>query len=420
MLSYLKKTDPAVAEAIRNEIIREESKLVLIASENYVSEAVLEAVGSVLTNKYAEGYPFKRYYGGCENADIVEKLAIDRAKELFGADHVNVQPHSGSTANMGVFLSVLNHGDNILGMELSHGGHLTHGYKINFSGKLFNAFSYCVDRETFLIDYDELLKVAKQVKPKMIIAGASSYSRFLDFKKFSEIAAEVGAYFMADIAHIAGLVVAGIHSSPVHFADFVSTTTHKTLRGPRGGMVLCKEKYAKNIDYAIFPGIQGGPIVNIIAGKAVAFKEALTDSFKKDQHQIVKNAKALSNSLMQLGYNVVSGGTDNHLFVIDLSNKGLNGSEAQNFLDNAGIVLNRNAVPYDSLPPAITSGIRLGTPIVTTRGMKEEQMNKIALFIDKVLSSRGNESVVKQVREEVTLLTSQFPYYKNLLSKYDQ
>ncbi len=419
LFNELLKIDSEVAKAIKSEINREETKLVLIASENYTSYAVLEAIGSVLTNKYAEGYPEKRYYGGCENADTVEALAIKRAKELFNAEHANVQPHSGSSANMAVLFSHLEPNDRILGMELAHGGHLTHGYKINFSGKLFEAHSYGVEKDSGLIDYDNLEKLAKEIKPKLIIAGASSYSRIIDFERFSNIAKSVGAYFMADIAHIAGLIVGGIHPSPVEEADFVTSTTHKTLRGPRGGLILCKEKYAQKIDYTIFPGIQGGPLVNIIAGKAVAFKEAKSDTFKNDQIQTVKNSKALCNAFIDLGYEIVSGGTDNHLFVINLSNKNITGVEAQDFLDKAGITVNKNAIPYDTKPPAVTSGIRIGTPIVTTRGLKEKDMHHIATIIDKVIASHGKDSVIKEVRKEVLKICEEFPYYKNLLERCD-
>ncbi len=417
LFNELSKIDLEVARAIKNEIEREETKLVLIASENYTSHAVLEAIGSVLTNKYAEGYPEKRYYGGCENADTVEALAIKRAKELFNAEYANVQPHSGSSANMAVLFSHLEPGDKILGMELAHGGHLTHGYKINFSGKFFNAFSYGVDKETGLIDYDQIEELAYKIKPKLIIAGASSYSRIIDFERFANIAKNVNAYFMADIAHIAGLVIGGIHPSPVEKADFVTSTTHKTLRGPRGGLILCKEKYSKKIDFTIFPGIQGGPLVNIIAGKAVAFKEAKSEDFKNDQIQTVKNSKALCKAFIDLGYNIVSGGTDNHLFVIDLSNKNITGVEAQDYLDLAGITVNKNAIPYDTKPPAVTSGIRIGTPILTTRGLKEKDMLKIAEIIDKVIVSKGKESIIKEARKETLAICRNFPYYRNLLER---
>ena len=418
-LGKLKHIDIDIARAIKGELIREEEKLVLIASENYTSEAVLEAIGSVLTNKYAEGYPEKRYYGGCENADIVEALAIKRAKELFSSEHANVQPHSGSSANMAVLFAMLEPGDTILGMELSHGGHLTHGYKINFSGKLFKSYSYGVDRETGLIDYENIRKIANDVKPKLIIAGASSYSRIIDFDKFRSIADEVGAFLMADIAHIAGLIVSDLHPNPVNVADFVTSTTHKTLRGPRGGVILTKNKFANKIDYTIFPGIQGGPIVNIIAGKAVAFKEAQSEKFKIDQKNTLENCRALCKAMIERGYKVVSGGTDNHLFVVDLTPKGITGVDAQTWLDEAGITLNKNTIPFDPNPPAVTGGIRLGTPIVTTRGMGKDEMVKIADLIDKVLSSKGNKNVIKEVRKETLDLCNSFPFYKNLINRCD-
>lgn len=418
-LKELSKVDLEVAKAIKSELVREETKLVLIASENYTSTAVLEAVGSVLTNKYAEGYPEKRYYGGCENADIVESLAIKRAMELFNSEYANVQPHSGSSANMGVLFSCLEPGDTILGMELSHGGHLTHGYKINFSGKLFNSYSYGVDRETGLIDYDNVREIAKEIKPRIIIAGASSYSRVIEFDKFKSIADETGALFMTDIAHIAGLVVSGLHPNPVEYADFVTTTTHKTLRGPRGGLILSKAQYGKKIDYSIFPGIQGGPIVNIIAGKAVAFKEAKSEEFRNDQKKTVENSKILCGFFIDMGYKVVSGGTDNHLFVIDLTGKGVTGADAQQWLDDAGITLNKNAIPYDPNPPAVTGGIRIGTPIVTTRGMGIEEMKKIATLIDKVISGRGNSRIIKEVRKETKELCYSFPFYQHFINRCD-
>ena len=364
----LKLSDPDIYRAIQEEIEREKQKIVLIASENYASAAVLEAQGSVFTNKYAEGYPNKRYYGGCEYADIVENLAIGRAKELFGAEHVNVQPHSGTQANMAVYFAFLKPGDTILGMNLSHGGHLSHGASVNFSGMLYKSISYGVNKETGYIDYDEVRRLAVKNKPKMILVGASAYSRTLDFKTFSEIAKEAGAYLTADIAHIAGLVAAGIHPSPVPYADFVTTTTHKTLRGPRGGMIMCRAKYAKAIDKMIFPGIQGGPLVHVIAAKAVAFKEALNDGFKEYQKKVIENAKKLAEELIKRGFRIISGGTDNHLMLVDLANKGITGKEAEEALDKAGITVNKNSIPYDERPPAITSGMRLGTPCVTTRG----------------------------------------------------
>lgn len=406
----LKIFDPAVEEAIRQETEREDKKIVLIASENVVSRAVQEAQGSLLTNKYAEGYVGKRYYGGCEYVDIVEALAIDRAKEIFGAEHVNVQPHSGSQANMGVYFSVLTPGDKLMGMSLAHGGHLTHGFKVNFSGQLYETVSYGVKKETGRIDYDEVAQQAKVERPKMIVVGASAYSRTLDFKKFREIADSVNAYLMVDMAHIAGLVAAKIHPSPVPYADFVTTTTHKTLRGPRGGMILCKEKFAKALDKSVFPGIQGGPLMHVIAAKAVAFKEALSDAFITYQRQIVTNAAALAQALTSLGYQIVSGGTDTHLMLVDLSNKGITGKEADEALDQAGITVNKNAVPFDQRPPVHASGIRLGTPIVTTRGMKEKEMAEIAALIDRVLKNHGDASILKQVQAQAETLCKRFPF----------
>lgn len=408
----LKKTDPDIYEAIQNEIEREKSKIVLIASENYASKAVLEAQGSVLTNKYAEGYPGKRYYGGCEYADIAETLAIERAKKLFGADHVNVQPHSGSQANMAVYFAFLKPGDTILGMNLSHGGHLTHGSKVNFSGIFFKTVPYGVNKEGF-IDHDEVRKLALENKPKMIVVGASAYPRTLDFKKFSEIAKEVNAYLMTDIAHIAGLIAAGLHPSPVPYADFVTTTTHKTLRGPRGGMIMCKAEYAKAVDKTIFPGIQGGPLVHVIAAKAVAFKEALEDSFKEYQKNVIKNANNLASELVQKGFNLVSGGTDNHLMLVDLTNKEITGKDAETALDAAGITVNKNTIPYDRRPPTIASGIRLGTPSVTTRGMGLNEMSEIVAIIDEALKNRTDEDKLKNLRQKIDALCKKFPIYNN-------
>jgi len=416
-MSKLKEVDPEIYDTIYGETRREAFGLELIASENFVSEAVLEALGSVMTNKYSEGYPGKRYYGGCEFMDIAENLARDRARKLFGCEHVNVQPHSGSQANMAVYFSVLKPGDTILGMNLSHGGHLTHGHPVNFSGKFFNVTFYGVDKETEVIDYDELEKIAQKAKPKMIVAGASAYPRELDFKRFREIADEVGAYLMVDIAHIAGLIVAGLHPSPVPFADFVTTTTHKTLRGPRGGMIMCKQKYAKDLDREVMPGIQGGPLMHVIAAKAVAFKEALEPSFKEYQHQIVKNAKALANRMASLGYHVVSGGTDTHLLLISLLEKNLTGKVVEEALEKAGITVNKNTVPFDPQKPFITSGIRMGTPALTTRGMKEPEMEKIAILIDRVISNLKDEKVCAQVKEEVLDLCRRFPLYKERLEK---
>ncbi len=415
-LEILKQTDIEIAKLIKNEMVREEEKIVLIASENYSSFAVLEALGSVLTNKYGEGYPRKRYYGGCEYIDEIEQIAIDRAKKLFGAKFVNVQPHSGSSANMAVYFSILKPGDKVLGLNLAHGGHLTHGAKVSFSGKFFESHFYELNENGFL-DYDKIRDIAKKVRPKLIICGYSSYSRIIDFKKFREIADEVGAYLMADIAHIAGLVVAGVHPSPVGIAHFVTATTHKTLRGPRGGIIMTDdEELAKKIDKTIFPGIQGGPLFHVIAAKAVAFKEAMSEKFKNDQIQTVKNSKALCEEMKKFGYKIVSDGTDNHLFVVDLRNKKLTGREVQFALDKAGITLNRNAIPFDPLPPNITSGIRIGTPIVTTRGMKEKHMKNIAEFINRAIENRNNENSLEKIRVEVKEFCENFPFYKNLIS----
>lgn len=408
----LRNTDPEVYQAIEDEKRREQEKIILIASENYASLAVMEAQGSIFTNKYAEGYPGRRYYGGCEYADIVERLAIERTKELFGAEHVNVQPHSGSQANMAVYLSVLKPGDAVLGMSLNHGGHLSHGTPVNFSGILYKGITYGVNRDGF-IDYDEVRRLAIEHKPKMIIAGASAYSRIIDFKAFSEIAAEIGAYFMADIAHIAGLIATGLHPSPVPYADFVTTTTHKTLRGPRGGLIMCREVYGKAIDKMIFPGIQGGPLVHVIAAKAVALKEALGEGFKDYQQRVVRNAKRLAQELVQRGFRLVSGGTDNHLMLIDLTENGITGKEAEEALDAAGVTVNKNSIPFDTKPPAITSGIRIGTPSVTTRGMNEAEMVEIADIITEVLKNIGNDKVIEMIRERVKSLCRRFPLYED-------
>lgn len=413
-LSDLKKVDPEVYKAIAEEIRREQDKIVLIASENYASTAVLVAQGSVFTNKYAEGYPERRYYGGCEYADVVEVLAIERAKKLFGAEHVNVQPHSGTQANMAVYFSVLKPGDKILGLNLSHGGHLSHGVKVNFSGIFYETYFYGVNRETGLIDYEEVRGLAKEHEPRMLLAGASAYSRILDFNALSEIAKEVGAYFLADIAHIAGLIATGNHPSPVPYADFVTSTTHKTLKGPRGGIIMCKSEYAKMIDKMVFPGIQGGPLMHIIAAKAVAFKEALSKEFNHYQLQVIKNAKELADSLMKKGIKVVSGGTDTHLMLIDLTDRKITGSEAEKALDSAGITVNKNSIPYDNLPATITSGIRLGTPIVTSRNMKEPEMVVIADLISKVLSNPDNQAIITEVKDKVTSLSRKFPVYENI------
>jgi glycine hydroxymethyltransferase len=407
----LRLNDPEIFEAIQKEIEREKENIVLIASENYVSPSILEVQGSVLTNKYAEGYPGKRYYGGCEYADIVESLAIERAKELFGADHVNVQPHSGTQANMAVYFSVLKPGDTILAMSLNHGGHLSHGAPVNFSGVFYNVKTYGVNKNTGYIDYDEVRRIAIENRPAMIVAGASAYSRIIDFKIFSEIAKEVGAYFMADIAHIAGLVATGLHPSPVPYADFVTTTTHKTLKGPRGGMIMCKAEYAKAVDKMVFPGIQGGPLVHVIAAKAVALKEAMTHEFKDYQIKVIKNAKRLAEELIKRGFNIISGGTDNHMMLVDLTNKGTTGKEAEEALGLTGITVNKNVVPYDEKPPTITSGIRLGTPCVTTRGMGETEMVEMAEIISSVIDNINNLNVIKSLAKRVKALCENFPIY---------
>ncbi len=409
-LNEVRKTDPEVYDSIIKETQREENKIVLIASENYASRAVLETQGSVFTNKYAEGYPRRRYYGGCEYADQVEDLAVERAKRLFGAEHVNVQPHSGTQANMAVFFAVLKPGDTVLGMSLNHGGHLSHGARVNFSGFLYNALSYGVRQDGY-IDIDAVRDIARKHRPKLIVTGASAYSRVIDFRAFSEIAKETGAYFLADIAHIAGLVASGVHPTPFPYADFVTTTTHKTLRGPRGGMIMCRSEFAKKIDKMIFPGIQGGPLVHVIAAKAVAFKEALSPGFREYQDQIVRNARKLSEELILRGFDIISGGTDNHLMLVDLTKKGITGKDAEAALDIAGITVNKNAIPYDEKPPTITSGIRLGTPCVTTRGMKEAEMVEIASIIDSVINNSNNESELRELRERAASLCKSFPLY---------
>ncbi|NLC68946.1 MAG: serine hydroxymethyltransferase [Clostridiaceae bacterium] len=408
-LQEIHEVDPEVASAIEKEIDRQRNKIELIASENFVSPAVLKALGSPLTNKYAEGYPGKRYYGGCEYVDIVEEFARQRAKELFKAEHANVQPHSGAQANMAAFFAVLNPGDTILGMSLSHGGHLSHGMSKNISGRYFNAVSYGVSRNTCRIDYDEVRRIAKEKRPNLIIAGASAYPRIIDFEAFKQIADEMGAALMVDMAHIAGLVAAGLHPSPIPHADIVTSTTHKTLRGPRGGLILCKSEMAKKIDSAVFPGTQGGPLMHVIAAKAVSFKEALTEEFKEYQKQIVKNAKALGDALVEKGFNLVSGGTDNHLLLVDLTNKDITGNNAQLMLDEVGITVNKNEIPFDTRSPFVTSGIRLGTPAVTTRGMKEEEMAEIAGLIHLTLTDFNNsrEKVIRRVKN----LCNRFPLY---------
>jgi len=401
--------DPELAACIAEEEERQRGKIELIASENFVSRAVMAAQGSVLTNKYAEGYPGKRYYGGCEFVDKAENLARDRAKAIFGAEHINVQPHSGAQANTAVYFAFLNPGDTILGMNLSHGGHLSHGSPVNISGKYYNVVAYGVDDATERIDYDAVARIAAETKPKMIVAGASAYPRIIDFARFSEIAKEVGALFMVDMAHIAGLVAAGLHPNPVPYADIVTTTTHKTLRGPRGGMIMCKAQYAQAIDKAVFPGIQGGPLMHVIAAKAVAFKEALEPQFKAYQEQIVKNAQALSRDLISRGFRLVSGGTDNHLMLIDLRNKGITGKEAEKLLDDAGVTVNKNTIPFDPQSPFVTSGIRVGTPAVTTRGMKEAEMAKIAEIIDLIITFRQDGAKAAQAQRMVKDLTGAFP-----------
>ncbi|MBT0653924.1 serine hydroxymethyltransferase [Geomobilimonas luticola] len=414
-MSFLESFDPDVARAIRLETERQEYNLELIASENFVSEAVMEAQGSVLTNKYAEGYPGKRYYGGCHHVDIVENLAIERAKELFGADHANVQPHSGSQANMAVYFTVLKPGDTILGMNLSHGGHLTHGSPVNFSGRFFNVVPYGVSPETQTIDYDEVERLAVEHKPKMIVVGASAYPRILDFAAFRRIADKVGAVVMVDMAHIAGLVAAGLHPSPVPFAEFVTTTTHKTLRGPRGGMILCREEFAKTLNSNIFPGIQGGPLMHVIAAKAVAFKEALAPEFKAYQQQIVKNAQVLAAGLMARGFKLVSGGTDNHLMLMDLSGTELTGKVAEEALDRAGITVNKNTVPFETRSPFVTSGIRIGTPAATSHGLKEKEMEEVAACIADVLANVADEAKLAEVKGRVNALMRRFPLYAKRL-----
>lgn len=405
----VKKVDEEVYALMEKELNRQQKGIELIASENFASEAVMEAMGSYLTNKYAEGYPGKRYYGGCYVVDEIEDIARNRAKELFGAEHANVQPHAGSQANMAVYFTILKPGDTVLGMDLSHGGHLTHGSPVNFSGRLFNFVSYGVDRETERINYDEVRRIALECKPKLIVAGASAYARIIDFKKFREIADEVGAYFMVDMAHIAGLVAAGLHPSPVPYADFVTSTTHKTLRGPRGGLILCKEKYAKDLDKNIFPGMQGGPLMHVIAGKAVCFKEALDPSFKKYMTKVVNNCRVLGEELVNRGFKLVSDGTDNHLILVDLNNKDVTGKEVENLLDTIGVTVNKNTVPNETRSPFVTSGIRIGTAAVTTRGFEEEDMKVIAEIIDEAIQNR--EGDLSTLREKVEALCDKHPLY---------
>jgi glycine hydroxymethyltransferase len=411
-MSFLKEVDPEIWNLIQKEIDRQEYQLEMIASENLADMAIMEAEGSCLMNKYAEGYPFSRYYGGCENVDEVEKLAIERAKLLFGAEHANVQPHSGTQANMAVYFAILNPGDTILSMNLSHGGHLSHGAEVNFSGKFYKIVHYGVSRETEMIDYEEVRAIALEHKPKLIIAGASAYPRIIDFEAFFKIAQEVGAYLMVDMAHIAGLIAAGVHPSPVPYADFVTSTTHKTLRGPRGGFILCKEKYAKIIDKTVFPGIQGGPHMNIIAAKAVCFKEALQPEFRSYQQQVVKNAKVIAEVFKNEGFRVVSGGTDTHLVLVDVSIKGLTGAEAEKILEEAGITVNKNSIPFDKRPPRITSGIRIGTPAITTRGLKEAEVEEVAHYMCEVLKNPDKEDLRKKIREKIREICKKFPFYK--------
>ena len=413
LLKNLDVVDTEIQEAINKELSRQRDKLEMIASENIVSKAVMQAQGSVLTNKYAEGYPGKRYYGGCEYVDVVEQLAIDRAKKLFGAEYANVQPHSGAQANTAVYFALLQPGDTILGMNLTDGGHLTHGSPVNISGKYFKIIPYGVDKETERIDYDELERLAKEHQPKLIVGGASAYSRIIDFERMAQIAKSVGAYFMVDMAHIAGLVAAGLHPSPVPYADVVTTTTHKTLRGPRGGLILCRDaEFGKQFNKAIFPGIQGGPLMHVVAAKAVAFKEALSDEFKVYQQQVLDNAKALSDELVKKGFRIVSGGTDNHLMLVDLRSKNITGKEAQFLLDEIGITANRNTIPFEPLSPFVTSGIRLGTPALTTRGLKEEDIREVADIIADVIENREDSAVIEEAKAKVQAICKKFPLYE--------
>jgi glycine hydroxymethyltransferase len=416
-MKHLKKTDPQVFKAIVNETKRQSGKLELIASENFVSRAIIEAEASVMTNKYAEGYPGRRWYRGCECVDVVERLAIERAKRLFGAEHVNVQPHSGSQANMAVYFAMLGMGDTVMAMDLRCGGHLTHGHALNFSGKYFTIVPYGVDRHTEQLDYTRIRQLAREHRPKMILAGASAYPRKIDFAKFREICDEVGAFLMVDMAHIAGLVAAGLHANPVACAEFVTTTTHKTLRGPRSGMILCKARYADRIDAEIFPGIQGGPLMHVIAAKAVCLKEALKPSFKRYQGQVVRNAQALAGALSAKGYRIVSGGTDTHLLLVDLSDKHITGREAAEILDGAGIIANKNLIPFDKKGAVVTSGLRFGTPALTTRGMKEKEMGRIADLIDSTLTARAGAKGRATVRKEVKALSQRFPFYRGLIKE---
>ena len=411
----LAEVDSEIAQAVANEERRIAYNLEMIASENFVSEAVLTAMGSVLTNKYAEGYPGKRYYGGCEFVDVVEEIARERARQIFGCEHVNVQPHSGSQANMAVYLAALNYGDTVLGMNLAHGGHLTHGHPLNFSGRSYKIVPYGVTQDTEVIDYDELERLANEHKPKLILCGASAYSRTIDFERIGRIARDAGAYSMADIAHIAGLIAAGLHPSPIPHMDFVTTTTHKTLRGPRAGMIMCREQFAKEVDRAVFPTVQGGPLMHIVAAKAVCFKEAMEASFKEYQAQVIRNAKTLARVVGQSGFRVVSGGTDNHLMLVDVFVRGITGTQAEKALESSGITVNKNAIPFDTQPPMKASGIRIGTPAMTTRGMKEPEMEQIGTLIAEVLADAENDSVRERVRERVRALCERFPIYENRL-----
>ncbi len=413
-MKHLQKTDPEIFDVVVKEYERQFYHLEMIASENFTSLAVMEAVGSVLTNKYAEGLPRKRYYGGCEFVDIAEELAIERAKALYGAEHANVQPHSGSQANMAVYMAFLEPGDTIMGMDLAHGGHLTHGAKVNFSGKVYNVVHYGVDPETELIDFDSLAKLAREHRPKMIVAGASAYPRVIDWAKMREIADEVGAYLMVDMAHYAGLIAGGVYPNPVPYAHFVTSTTHKTLRGPRSGFILCKEEFAKQIDKSVFPGIQGGPLMHVIAGKAVAFKEAMSPEFRDYAEKVVENARTLAEELTNRGFKIISGGTDSHIVLVDLRNRNLMGRDVEKALEKAGITVNKNAVPFDPLPPTKTSGIRIGTSALTTRGMGQQEMKKIAEMITKVVDNMEDDRIIDKIREEVRELCEQFPLYPEL------
>ena len=417
---HLKHTDPEVFQAFRAEIERQTQQLEMIASENFVSEAIMEAEGSIFMNKYAEGYPGKRYYGGCENMDVVERLAVDRLNQLFGSEYANVQPHSGTQANMAVYFALLNPGDSILSMDLAHGGHLSHGLPVSFSGRFFKIAHYGVSRETEIIDYDEVAEIARKQRPKLIIAGASAYPRTIDFAYFKAIADEVGAYLMVDMAHIAGLVASGVHPSPVPYADFITSTTHKTMRGPRGGIILAKEKYSRSLDSQIFPGIQGGPLMHVIAAKAVAFKEALRDEFKIYQQQIVANAKTLAKTLQDRGFRLVSGGTDNHLLLVDLSDKGLTGAKAEEVLERSGITVNKNTIPFDTQSPRVTSGIRIGTPGVTTRGLKEREMEEVGNYISELLTRPDDDRLARDIKTKIRSLCERFPLYSERLAQFSE